>query len=266
MINDLKELQVFNRITYFDREHKYKIDGKSTPLSVSGLIEHFKPKFDVEFFAGRTAKNLGVTKEEVIELWNIKNFFSTQQGTILHFYIDNYFRNRVYPYEDLQKANASFDKPTRTKLNENLYILIQQFESFFNDHSHLLPIKNEFILGDIDDTRICGTLDLLVYNTKLEGYEIYDFKTNLRFESTNKKYKKFFNSPISHIPVCENDSYALQMSLYQYILEKYTSLKIVGNNAVWFNVSNDTYKLFPMKDYRKEAKIMLETYHANLLI
>jgi len=259
MINDLKSLQIFDRITFFENGHLYKIGNEQAPLSVSKLIEFYKPKFEADFLAERTAKKLGTTKEDILETWRVKNLFSTQQGTIFHFYVDNYFRNRIYPYEDLQKANATFDTETRKKLNDALFILIKQFDNFYNDHKHLLPIKNEFVLGDLDDTKICGTLDMLVYNTKLNGYEIYDFKTNKAFEFKSKYYKKF-NPPLNHLHVCENDSYALQMSLYQTIIEKYTTLNIVGNNAVWFNINNDNYKVFPMKDYRKEAQFMFDNY------
>lgn len=263
MFDDLLSLRVFDSITFFEKGHKYTVDGKTAPMSVSKLIENYKPKFKSDEISKRKADQLGVSQEDVLEVWRIKNLFSTQQGTILHYYIDNFYRNRISSYEDVDKNHDSFDAEMKEKLKENLKILIGHFNNFYKDHKHLLPIRNEFVLGDIEDTKICGTLDFLVYNTLLNEYQIYDFKTNMRFDMKSK-YRNKFSDPISHLEVCENDTYALQMSLYQTILEKYTTIKVGGNFAVWFYAKNDNYKIFKMADRREEAKLLLENIKTTI--
>ena len=263
MLNDLLSLQIFNRITFFECGHKYIVDGKPAPMSVSKLIEHYKPEFETDKISKRKAQQIGVSQEEILEVWRIKNLLATQQGTMLHYYIDNSFRNRVTAYEDNEKHYTSFEDDDKRNLNANLRILINHFENFHKDHKHILPIKNEFVLGDIEDTKICGTLDLLAYNTLLNQYEIYDFKTNLRFDMKSR-YKNKFAPPLKHLDVCENNTYALQMSLYQTILEKYTPLRVKSNKAVWFYAKNDNYQIFEMADRREEAKAMLEDIKLTL--
>jgi len=265
MFKDLLSLQIFNKITFFEKGHKYTVDGKPAPMSVSKLIGCYEPEFATDEISKRKAHQLGVSQEEILEIWRIKNLFSTQQGTILHYYIDNYFRNRISSFEDIDKNHDSFDAETKSKLRNNLKILIGYFDNFYNDHKHLLPIKNEFVLGDIDDTNICGTLDLLVYNTRIGEYEIYDFKTNREFKMKSEYNNKFLE-PVSHLDVCENDIYALQMSLYQLLLEKYTTIKIAGNYAVWFYSKNDNYKIFKMEDRRKEAGLLLQHVKSTISI
>ena len=63
--------------------------------------------------------------------------------------------------------------------------------------------------------------------------------------------------PVSHLDECEFSTYSLQLSLYRYIIEYETNLKIKDCFIVWFNEKNDTYKLIKCADYRKEIIDML---------
>ena len=64
--------------------------------------------------------------------------------------------------------------------------------------------------------------------------------------------------PVSHLDECEFSTYSLQLSLYKYIIEYETKLKIEDCFIVWFNENNNKYKLIKCADYSKEIIDMLD--------
>jgi len=72
-------------------------------------------------------------------------------------------------------------------------------------------------------------------------------------------YGNRFKRPISHLDECEYNTYSLQTSLYKYIIEKNTNLKIGDLYFVWFFEGNDNYKVFKCADMRKEIIDMLNS-------
>ena len=103
---------------------------------------------------------------------------------------------------------------------------------------------------------ICGMVDQLYYSVPLGGLVIFDWKTNKRL-NYNSKFDNWMLDPISHLPECEFTTYSLQLSLYKYIIELETELKIEDCYIVWFNEKNDSYRLIQCADYKKEIINML---------
>ena len=80
-----------------------------------------------------------------------------------------------------------------------------------------------------------GTIDALMYNTKLNCYSIIDWKTSKRFDTTNH-FEKYMKAPFDNVLHCNTAEYSLQLSLYKYILEKHTSIRI--GEMVLFQLPN----------------------------
>jgi ATP-dependent exoDNAse (exonuclease V) beta subunit len=259
MFDDLKSLAIFNCITFIQSTHAYLINGRpSAKVSVTGLLNKYKPVFEVDKWAAIKAEQRNITPSEIKEEWRLNNLYATTRGTIFHSYAENYFNNKVIPYNK-DEVQRDLGTEMHNQLREELVLLIKQFNNFYNEHQHLIPVKQELVIGDINDTKICGMLDMLVYNTKTDGYEIYDYKTNKEIDFSSKFAKKFYE-PISHLDVCEFNTYRLQLSLYKHIIEKYTTIKITGTYVVWFNVKNESYKLIPLTDVDSEVCSILEHY------
>jgi hypothetical protein len=262
MIDQIKELQVFNRITFLDSTHTYQIDGKpSAKVSVTRLIDGYKIPFEKEKWAKIKADKLGLTTEEIIQDWGKQNLYSTTLGTIVHNFIDNYYNNKIVPYDKV-KVEEELGRDKYNELKEHVVPLINQFYNFYNDKDYILPIKNEFVVGDIEDTRICGMLDMLAYNTKDNTFEIYDFKTNKEIKYKTK-FNKYLRPPVSHLEECEFNTYSIQLSLYKYFIEAYTSIKIDKTFVVWFSTKNDDYQLIPLLNMDKEVKDILDHFSLN---
>jgi hypothetical protein len=259
MLKELKQLSVFDRIVYLDTNHSYKIDGKpSAKVSVTGLVGSVKHPFETDKWAAIKAKEFDSTPEEVKLVWKKNNELSTFQGSTLHAYIDNYYSNKIIPYNK-NVAESILGPVLHNKMRENLAKLVLQFNQFYNDtKEQILPIKREFVIGDIDGVRVCGMLDMLSYNPQKNVFEIYDFKTNKDFNYTTKFNKKY-NEPLSHLDDCEFSAYSLQLSLYKYIIEKYTDIRIADLYVVWFSINNETYQLIPLNYLEDEVKVLLNT-------
>jgi len=253
MIDDLKKLKVFDRITFYDDKHSYKIDGQpSAKVSVTGLVNTVKEPFDEEKWSKIKAKEMGISPEEMKLLWKKNNQMATYQGSTLHNYIDNFYQNKVKPY-NRNLAEAILGQTLHEMMYKNLKVLVKQFMNFYNDKKdYILPVKNEFVVGDLEDTRICGMLDMLAYNTQTEKYEIYDFKTNKRF-SLVSEFEKKLQYPVQHLDECELSIYALQLSLYKIFIQKYAKIEIDKLKVVWFSVNNENYKIIELDFLQNEC-------------
>jgi hypothetical protein len=263
MLEDLKKLKVFDRITFYDDKHSYKIDGQpSAKVSVTGLVNTVKEPFDEEKWAGIKGKELGFTPEQMKLLWKKNNQMATYQGSTLHNYIDNFYQNKVKPY-DRDLAKAILGEVLHDKMYGNLKVLVKQFMNFYNDtKDYILPVKNEFVVGDLEDTRICGMLDMLAYNTETEKYEILDFKTNKRF-SLVSEYEKKLQYPVQHLDECELNIYSLQLSLYKIFIQKYAKIEIDKLKVVWFSVNNENYKVIELDFLQNECLVLMAEYLAK---
>jgi hypothetical protein len=260
MLKELQKLKIFDRVTFYDNNHSYKIDGEpSAKVSVTGLVNTVKEPFDEEKWAEIKGKELGFTSEQMKLVWKKNNQMATYQGSTLHNYIDNYYQNKVKPYNrDL--AKAVLGDILHDKMYGNLKVLVKQFNDFYSDTSeYILPIKNEFVVGDLGDTRICGMLDMLAYNTLTDQFEILDFKTNKKF-TKKSDFEKTLLPPVNHLDECEFNIYSLQLSLYKMFIQKYTDIKIDKLKVVWFSVNNENYQVIELRYYPEECLALLEKF------
>jgi len=251
-----KELSVFNRITFVEKNHSYLVDGKPTNSpSVTRLLKRFKKEFDKETAAARVAKRLGVTVTQVLADWQLGNLYSTTLGSMLHKYIENYYCNKRVEFEG-KFEGLGFDE--KKLIAENLPKLVGYFQNFYNDYSHLLCVKNEIVLGDLDDTNVCGMSDMLCYNTQTDELEIIDYKTNKKMEKKSKYGNLLY--PFEETSEGELNEYTIQLNTYKYFVEKHTKLKIGKLRIIWFNVVNDNYRMYELDDIQPQIKQMFEEF------
>ena len=260
-MNVTKELAVFNRITFVEKNHCYLIDGQPTNSpSVTRLLKKFKKPFEKEKMAARVAKRNRVTVAQVLADWDMNNLYSTTIGSMLHKYIENFYCNKKTEFEGTFDG-LGFDE--KKKIAENLPVLVDYFQKFYSDHQHLLCVRNEFVLGDLEDTKICGMSDMLCYNTKTDGLEILDFKTNKKMEKKSP-YGNLFH-PFDDMSEGEINEYTIQLNTYKYFIETYTNLKISNLKLAWFNVVNPGYITFDLEDIQPKIKSMLNSFKASSL-
>lgn len=259
-MNADKELAVFDRITFIESNHTYLIDGVDTSCpSVTRLLKQFKKKFDVDAAAARVAKRQGTTTDHIKAEWEMNSLYSTTIGSMFHKYVENFYCKKDDAYEGNFKLLGFEEKE---KIKENLPKLVSYFQNFYKDYSDYENVKSEFVVGDIDDTRVCGMLDMLAYNPKSGRLELWDFKTNKKI--AHSTYGNLFY-PFEDMCEGQINEYTIQLNTYKHFIEKYTNLRIDGMKVLWFNVVNTNYEVFEMPDIQPKIAQMLERYKATAL-
>ena len=190
----------------------------------------------------------------------MNNLRSTTLGSMLHKYIENFYCNKRVEFEGKFEGLRVEEKKN---LLETLPTLIRYFHSFYNDNKHLICVKNEMVLGDIEDTKICGMMDMLAFNLESNAFEILDFKTNKKMDKTSPWGNLY--SPFEHMTEGEVNEYTIQLNCYKYFIEKYTSIKIDKLKLVWLHSSNDNYKVIELENIQTKIRDMFEQFKETSL-
>lgn len=189
----------------FDKEsHTYMVKGKVLD-SVTTLVSNSFPKFKVEEHAKHTAARKGMTILEVIEMWEKKGEESRKLGTLLH--------------EKIEKHYQGIDSP-----DDPTFQLFKQFTSKIL----LKPYRTEWGVYDYD-LGIAGSIDFVDYQNG--EYSIYDWKRSDKLIANElpakiNQYGEKGNYPLGHLDNSPYYHYALQLSIYKYILERNYGIKV----------------------------------------
>ena len=193
-----------SNISFDDATHLYKVNGV-TLQSVTDFVEGCFPKFDAEFFAKKKAVYLEKTTQEVLDMWEQKGKESRELGTELHKKIENYYQDIASTEDDTFK----------------LFLM-------FANKIELKPYRTEWAVYDVKHN-IAGTIDFVDYQNG--EYIIYDWKRSDKIIDNGmpikaSKYNEKGNHPLEHLDNTPYYHYALQLSIYKYILENNYNIKI----------------------------------------
>lgn len=188
-----------DNISFRKADHLYIVDGTLLD-SVTTFVKNCFPEFDSEFHAKRKAEALGITKEAVLEMWDKKGRESREQGTAMHEKIESYYLGKSV------STDSTFEL----------------FKIFANKIT-LKPYRTEWAVYDWEQ-KIAGTIDFVGYQNG--EYIIYDWKRSDKLIAKNglpiknSQYGEKALPPIENLDDSPYYHYALQLSLYKYILEK----------------------------------------------
>lgn len=171
----------FGHILYFDEPHVYIDTNTGEQLtSVTTLIKKYRQPFKRDYWINWCINNpkkteyFGRTYEDVKEEWRIKSILGTTSGNILHEYLEDIWNNKIFPINyNRNETITSLSEEDYEAFKNKCDILISYADKFKEDHSHIIPIKPELIVGN--DT-YAGQIDFLGYDTIQEEYIIFDYK------------------------------------------------------------------------------------------
>lgn len=201
-------------LIHFDCEsHTYTYKNQIFK-SVTTIVEECFEQFDADYWARRKAPSMGMSPQEVKALWERKGEESRNLGTQMHEKIERYY---------LGLPNES--DPT-----------YKIFEQFTHEYE-LTPYRTEWAIYD-EEYRIAGTLDFLNYQDGV--FTIYDWKRSNKVVVRGKPEKvshwgKHALKPIQHVYDTTYWHYALQVSIYRYILEKNYGISISNSRLAVFH-------------------------------
>lgn len=240
-------VEKFGDIRFIEEGHHYFI-GDDEYIPVSNIIKKYEPYVDWDKKAEDYARKYGKRKEDVQKSWRLNNLKSTISGTRTHSFGESEInllcghpelicpQNRSQYIEEFNTLIPTYPKEEAVKrfcdeLEPNLHPVGAEFK-----------LSSKYIKNSLP---ICGTCDMLFYDSDKDSFIIKDWKTN---KSLIKEYSRNHNimmmgcldylvdEPFSH--------YMLQMSIYQVMLES-IGLKISDRVLIWLK-EDGTYEKFHM--------------------
>lgn len=203
-------------IVFNAADHSYKsIDAEGIDwVSVTSLLSNFKKPFDAEKIAASVSKKsrskwFGIPPEKILELWKAEADRATTLGTFYHNQREADLCSLssielegipIPVYRPLEEG--ALKKAPEQKLTDGIY------------PEHMVYLKS---------AGICGQSDLVeVVNSKVN---IIDYKTNKEIKTESFKnwegISDKMSHPVSHLDDCNFNHYALQLSIYMYIILKH---------------------------------------------
>lgn len=193
----------------FDADtHTYFYDGREM-LSVTTLVDDCFPKFDAEYWAERKAAKEGVTPQIILDRWEREARRARELGTSMHDRIERYYLGEELPDDDIDSLR-----------------LFRMFAA----NNRLYPYRTEWRIFH-EDYDLAGTLDFLE-RTPAGTYNIYDWKRSKKLLTPDGRiisespFRAKGLHPVSHLPDTSYWHYALQLSIYRFILEERYGIRV----------------------------------------
>ena len=201
-------------LKFYPDKHKYVSEDNTDWLSVTSLISNFKQPFDADAIAVKSSRNkkskwYGMTPEEIKEAWKAEANRATTLGTWYH----NCREADICELNNIERKGVTVPifKPVEIegikhspnqKLTDGVY------------PEHMVYLKSAGICGQSDLVEVInGEVHITDYKTnkeiKLSGF------TN--WEGVTQKMQP----PVSHLDDCHLNHYALQLSMYMFIILKH---------------------------------------------
>lgn len=245
----LKELnKAFEDFKFFENGHYYEYKGKRVGISVTRFIEQYCNEFDAQTVAEKVAIKQSKTVQEVLNEWDYKNKFACAKGSAIHEYTQSLWSKEKYKVR-------YFDNSEKF-INTVEYIARQSID-FYNDYQDRLEhLADEFVVGS-PEYDIASAIDHLFINKLTGGLVLVDYKTNSDIHKT-EKYAKDMKVPLQHLKDFTLNHYYIQLSIYKYLVEKYTNLKIEEMFIVYFSENIENYEIIEIPYLKDEVEKILE--------
>jgi ATP-dependent exoDNAse (exonuclease V) beta subunit len=187
-----------------------------TYTSVTTFIGKYKKPFNKDKWSKYVAQRDGLSQEEVLDKWSNITTTAQNRGTNVHLIMENYIKEKKIE-KGYEEFVDSFIKKTNGIILPDSKILS---EELLYSHEH----------------KLAGTADLIVENKNI--FYVMDFKTNKKFNYTNK-YNEYFFEPIDYLPQCEFTTYTIQLSIYARMHEMLTGKKCAGMKVFYLREFKD---------------------------
>lgn len=242
----------FKDFKFYEDGHYYECKGKRVGISVTTFIHEFCNEFDAEAMAEKVANRDGKTIQQVLDEWAYKRDFSCEKGSLGHLYAQGLWNG-----EDIKEIQDKIDLFTNG-LENPIEIIQEQAERFYFDYQdHLDHLIDELPIGS-EEYDIASCVDHLFYNKLTGGLVLVDYKTNSLMDGYNKKaYKKAMKVPLSHINDDSLSHYHIQLSIYKYLIEKYTGLKVDEMFIVYMSENIENYEIIDIPYLKEEVEMIL---------
>lgn len=247
-LNELN--RAFKDFVFYPQDHHYEYKGKRVGISVTTFIHEYANEFNEQEMAEKSATKYNKSINEILNDWHYKRDFSCDKGTTIHEYIQSLFSGNKYRKLTFDESKEYLDAVDKCQ---------RQADNFYNDYKDRLEhLADEYTVGS-DEYNISSNIDHLFINKLTGGLILVDYKTNKEMSGYNKKpYKKAMKVPLNHLNDDAYNHYKIQLSIYKYLVEKYTDLEFEEMFIVYFSENIENYEIIEVPYLYKEVKNILE--------
>lgn len=237
-------------------EHKYHHrETGEVFTSVTKVLSSIEPHFDSDAVASAIVKQkdnvkqekyIGMTKEQILDLWQELNDTANEYGTKIHETIENYLLNNKWyvTTDELEKKVIKAYNDLKIDEGQTMWP-----ERIMFSAEHKLAGTSDLII-DIDDTY----------------FDVGDYKTNREFNFFNKFGAKTLKKPFDHLQDCQYSIYSLQLSIYAYMYILENPHKICRQiYLLYWDKEKETFEKIPVIYLKNEAKKLLDLHVLNTL-
>lgn len=254
MLQKLKD--TFKDFVFYEDDHYYTCKGKIVGVSVTRFIDEYVNDFKKQEVAEKAALKENKSVQQVLDEWKYKADFACAKGSECHYYVQNLWNNEPF---DIMKMgfDGSIEYESAT------YIIQGQTDNFYNDYQeHLEHLVDELPIGS-EEYDIASCVDHLFYNKLTGGLVLVDYKTNTVLkgyndDKKNRRYTKKMKVPLQHLKDDSLHHYYIQLSIYKFLIEKYSGLEVDEMFIVYFSEKNDNYEIIDIPYLKDEVEKILE--------
>lgn len=204
--NEINRHERDGLIAFDPSQHVYTL-GDEVFESVTTVVEDCFAKFDKEYWAVRKRPN---DPESLIREWEAKAAEARDLGTLMHDRIERHYLG------EQADAEAQAD-PT-----------FRHFLGFASEY-HLRPYRTEWRIFS-EKYKIAGTLDFLAVDDN-GSFAIYDWKRSTKVVDRDGLVKtdsfgRTAFEPLGHLADTTYNHYALQVSIYRFILAEHYGINV----------------------------------------
>lgn len=244
----------FKDFVFFEDEHYYECKGKRVGISVTRFISEYENEFQQQEIAEKCAIKENRPVEEILAEWKYKADFACMKGTTCHEYAQHLWSGNEWQFKD-------FDGSRNYEIAVDL--IQNQANNFKDDYEERLEhLIDELPIGS-EEYDIASCVDHLFYNKLTGGLVLVDYKTNSILKGyndavSNRKYTKKMKLPLNKIEDDALHHYYLQLSIYKFLIEKYTGLKVDEMFIVYMSENIENYEIIEIPYLKEEVKKILE--------
>lgn len=239
-------------------DHSYKSldDSNIDWISVTTLVSHFKKPFDAKKVAEKVSKSkkskwYGIDSTIIQEIWNNESTRSTTLGTWYH----NQRESDLCSLASLSVEGTTIPVFKPAEIKEGVKVApLQKLEPGIYPE-HMVYLKS---------AGICGQSDLVeVVNGKVN---IIDYKTNKEIKTESyvnwEGISEKMMTPVNNLDDCNFYHYALQLSIYMYIILKHNPKLKPGNifiHHITFEVEREDNWGYPITNVDENGEPIVKT-------
>lgn len=244
-------------ILFDEPSHTYTVHGEGGYVSVTSIKERYFEKFDAKAVAQkmitkpafRTNKAYvalladdppaDVLVQRITTQWEEYGRAQSDLGTTMHNFIENYYngKKQTVPVECIRELSY-----------------FSRFKTLMKQRN-LRPYRTEWRIYD-EETRVCGTIDMIYYNPATQTYHMVDWKRSKKISSFG--YRKRGRGPCSYLDDCNLSHYTLQLNVYKYILEKHYGIVIHDMALGVFHPNNASYQHIELIDIQHTVRAIMQ--------